>query len=215
MNKIITIAREYGSGGREIGRKLSEMLGLRFCDRDLITMAAEKSGMSVEVLHSVDEKASGSLLYTLAMGSSMIHSAVDVYNMPLNDKLFILQSHLIEEFADKEPCIFVGRCADYILENHPGVFRVFIYADFDARVKNIVSRRGVSEADAKSDIVRTDRRRANYYNYYTGKKWGRLENYDLAVSSSLLGIDGTAKLIADVYEKWIPTEEEKDETGSH
>ncbi len=212
MNKVITIAREYGSGGREIGRKLSETLGIRFCDRDLITMAAEKSGLSADALHNVDEKASSSLLYTLAMGSSMIHSAVDVYNMPLNDKLFIMQSHIIEDLAEKESCVFVGRCADYILENRPGVFRVFIYADFNERVKNVAERRGISEADAKSDIVRTDRRRANYYNYYTGKKWGRLENYDLAVSSSLLGVDGTAALIADIFKRWTPSEVKADET---
>jgi len=204
MNRIITIARQYGSGGLEIGKKLAEILGVRFCDRELITMAAEKSGLSADALHNVDEKASSSLLYTLAMGSSMIHSAVDVYNMPLNDKLFIMQSHLIEELAEKEPCVFVGRCADYILSDHPGVFKIFIYADFNERVKVVSEEKNITLAEAKTSVIRTDRRRANYYNYYTGKKWGRLENYDLAISSSVLGIDKTAEVIADIYRKWDP-----------
>ena len=205
MDKIvITIARQYGSGGLEIGKKLADILGVRFCDRELITMAAEKSGLSADALHNVDEKASSSLLYTLAMGSSMIHSAVDVYNMPLNDKLFIMQSHLIEELAEKEPCVFVGRCADYILADHPGVFKIFIYADFDQRVRAISEEKNITLAEAKTNVIRTDRRRANYYNYYTGKKWGRLENYDLAISSSVLGIDKTAEVIADIYRRWDP-----------
>lgn len=207
MNKVITIAREYGSGGREVGKLLADLLKIDFYDRELITLAAEQSGFNVDALNHVDEKASSSLLYTLAMGSSMIHNAVDVYNMPLNDQLFIMQSHLIEELAEKAPCVFVGRCADYILENRPAVMKVFLYSSFEARVKSIAQQRGISEAEAKSDIVRTDRRRANYYNYYSGKKWGKTENYDIAISTDVLGIEGTAKLLADMYSAWNPKEE--------
>ncbi len=202
MNYSVTIARQYGSGGHEVGRKVAECLGIRYCDRELITMAAEENGMNPEALSDVDEKASSSLLYTIAMGSSMIHSAVDVYNMPLNDRLFIMQSHIIEEMAEKEPCVFIGRCADYVLEEKPPVLRIFIYADFDDRVRRISERYGISINDAKSDVIRVDRRRANYYNYYTGRKWGKLENYDLAVSTSVLGIEGAAEVISDVYKKW-------------
>ena len=197
MNTIITIARQYGSGGREVGKKLAEMLGIKCYDRDLITMAAEKSGMSEEALGHVDEKAASSLLYTLVMGSNMYHSNVDQFNVPINDKLFCIQSEIIREIAEKESCVIVGRCADYVLAEHPACVRVFVYSDFDARVKTVCARMDVSEGEARDSIIKNDKRRSNYYNYYTGHKWGRLENYDLSLSTEKVGIDGAAKMIAD------------------
>lgn len=197
MNTIITIARQYGSGGREVGIKLAEFLGIKCYDRDLITMAAEKSGMSEEALGHVDEKAASSLLYTLVMGSNMYHSNVDQFNVPINDKLFCIQSEIIREIAEKESCVIVGRCADYVLAEHPACVRAFVYSDFDARVKTVCARQNVSEGEARDLIIKNDKRRSNYYNYYTGHKWGRLENYDLSVSTEKIGIDGAAQLIAD------------------
>lgn len=196
MNKIITITRQFGSGGREVGHKLAEMLGIKCYDRDLITMAAQKSGMSEETLHHVDEKAASSLLYTLVMGSNMYHSTVDQFNVPINDKLFNLQSEIIKELAEKESCVVVGRCADYVLADHPHCIKVFVYADFDNRVQTVCRRQEVKEGEARDMIIKTDKRRANYYNYYTGHKWGRLENYDLSVSTDHIGVEGAAKLIA-------------------
>lgn len=196
MNRIITITRQFGSGGREVGHKLAEMLGIKCYDRDLITMAAQKSGMSEETLRQVDEKAASSLLYTLVMGSNMYHSTVDQFNVPINDKLFNIQSEIIKELAEKESCVVVGRCADYVLADHPSCVKVFIYADFDNRVKTVCARQSVSESEARDLIVKTDKRRANYYNYYTGHKWGRLENYDFSVSTDHIGVEGAAKLIA-------------------
>lgn len=197
MNTIITIARQYGSGGRKVGEALAQLLGIKCYDRDLISMAAEKSGMSEEALGHVDEKAASSLLYTLVMGSNMYHSNVDQFNVPINDKLFCIQSEIIREIAEKESCVIVGRCADYVLAEHPSCVRTFIYSDFDARVKTVCERQSVSEGEARDLIIKNDKRRSNYYNYYTGHKWGRLENYDLSVSTDKIGIDGAARLIAD------------------
>ena len=197
MNTIITIARQYGSGGREVGQKLAQILGVKCYDRSLLSLAAEKSGLSEEALHHAEEKAASSLLYTLVMSSNMYHSSVDRFNVPINDKLFCVQSEIIREIAEKESCVIVGRCADYVLSEHPNMVRVFIYGDFDERVKRICAEHNLSEADAREKIIKTDKRRANYYNYYTSRKWGKLDNYDLALATDKIGIDATARFIAD------------------
>ncbi len=203
---ICTIARQYGSGGHEVGRRLADMLGVKCYDRDLITMAAQKSGMSEEALGHVDEKAASSLLYTLVMGSNMYHSNVDQFNVPINDKLFCIQSEIIREIAEREDCVIVGRCADYVLNEHPQCVRVFVYADFEARVRTVCARESISEGEARDRIIKTDKRRSNYYNYYTGHKWGRLENYDLSVSTDRIGVEAAARLIADYVNLAFPKE---------
>ena len=197
MNTIITIARQFGSGGREIGHKIAEILGVKCYDRDLISLAAEKSGLSEEALHHADEKAASSLLYTLVMSSNMYHSNVDRFNVPINDKLFCVQSEIIRDIAQRESCVIVGRCADYVLAEYPRVVRVFLYADFENRVKKICAEESISEADARERIVKTDKRRANYYNYYSGQKWGKIDNYDLALSTDKLGPEGPARFIVE------------------
>ena len=195
-NKIITIARQYGSNGRNVGQKLAELTGLPFYDKDLITMAAQKSGLSQAVLDKADETAANSLLYTLAMGSSSYHHGVSNLHVPLNDKLFTVQSEIIRELAQSENgAIIVGRCADYVLADKPNILRVFISADFDKRVENIMKQHEISENQAKDLIIKTDKRRANYYNYYTGGKWAKLENYDLIISTDKVGVEGAARLI--------------------
>ena len=195
-NSIITIARQYGSGGLEVGQRLAELTGMPFYDKDLITMAAQKSGLSHAVLDAADEKAANSLLYTLAMGSSSYHQGVNNLHVPLNDKLFTVQSEIIRELAqDEKGAIIVGRCADYVLADHPNLLRVFISADFDKRVETIMTQQNISESQARDLIVKTDKRRSNYYNYYTGGKWAKLENYDLVISTDKIGIEGAARLI--------------------
>jgi len=199
---IVTIARQYGSNGREVGQKLAEISGYRFYDKDLITMAAQKSGLSTDALHSADEKAANSLLYTLALGSSMYHHGIDHINMPINDKLFVLQSDIIKEIAaGEEGAIIVGRCADYVLSENPRLIRLFLYSDFDDRVQNIMKKHDLSQSAARDLIIKTDKRRSNYYSYYTGEKWGKIDRYDLAVSTAKLGIDGTAALIAEYLQR--------------
>lgn len=195
---IITIARQYGSGGREIGEKVAELLGCKAYDRELITMSAERGSMSEDALHKVDEVAAGSLLYTLAVGSNSygLHSPFS-YHLPINDKLFYLQSDLIRHLAEEGDAVFIGRCADYVLRQHPCVLRVFIYANEECRIRRIMERHELPHNKAVDMKNKVDHRRSTYYNFYTGQKWGRYDNYDLAINSSLLGIEDTAKMIAD------------------
>lgn len=196
-NFVITIARQYGSGGREIGLKVGELLGVAAYGRELINMAAQKSGYSADVLHMADEKHPSSLLYTLAMGSTLYGMPNIRYDAPINDKLFAVQSDIIRGIAEKENTVFIGRCADYALRNTSSILRVYIYAPTDKRIERISERNGISRSDAKELIEKTDKRRSNYYNYYTGNKWGKYDNYDIMLDASVMGIEGSAKLIAD------------------
>lgn len=200
-NIAVTIARQYGSGGREIGNRVAELLGVKVYDRELITMAASKSGLPADSLDHVDEKATNSLLYTLAMGSSLFYGSNTGFNMPVNDKLFIVQSEIIGNIADRESCVIVGRCGDYVLRNHPGTLSVFVYAPAEERIKRIMERHSVGYDEAKELMNKTDRRRINYYNFYTGRKWGKFDHYDLMIDSHLLGTEGTAQIIADMAER--------------
>lgn len=193
---VVTIARQYGSRGREIGKRLAEELGYRYYDRDLISMAAEKSGYNKDVLKEADEKAANSLLYTLALGSSVYAHGFNQVNVPLNDKLFIVQSDIIREIYESgEGAVIVGRCADYVLAGRDDVAHVFITSDFDERVRTVAERSDVTEAKAKDMVIKTDKRRANYYNYYTGSKWGKIDGYDLIINSGKSGVDGAVKVI--------------------
>lgn len=204
-NFALTIARQYGSGGRTVGEKAAKLLGYKFVDRELITLAAQKSGYHADVIHSADEKATNSLLYTLAMGSSVFGAPHTGYSLdvPINDKLFIIQSDIIKSLVKDEPCVFVGRCADYVLAEHKNKVSIFLYADMDERIARICERHEVDEAEAKNLITKTDKRRMNYYNFYTGKKWGKFDNYDLSINTGRLGLDGTAEMIADFVRKAI------------
>ncbi|MBQ2709960.1 MAG: cytidylate kinase-like family protein [Clostridia bacterium] len=195
-NLIITIGRQFGSAGRHIGEELAGKLGIPFYNEELITKAAQKSGMAHHVLTEADETATNSLLYTLAMGSSFWGGNAGVaFDMPLNDKLFVTQSDIIKEEAEKGPAVFIGRCADYVLREHPNTIKLFIYAPLEFRMQHVAELKGITPDKAKDLIIKTDKRRANYYNYYTGQKWGKLENFDLAVDSSRLGIETTAEML--------------------
>ena len=206
----ITIGRQYGSGGKEIGLRVGELLGLKVYDKELLTMAAEKKGINPDFLRRVDEKAASSLLYTLAMGSSL-HSARHLgVDVPINDQLFIAQTEIIKEISEQESAIFIGRCADYILRNHPHRLSFFVYSDYDSRVHRIMTQHGVKRSEAESMINKTDKKRVNYYNFYTGKKWGRFENYHMSLDSSLLGVEGTAQMIAQLVKIYnAETDEER------
>ena len=197
---VITIARQYGSGGREIGEKVAAALGIKHYDENLITLAAREGNLDETVASKADESAANSLLYTLALGSNFFGSAMNFgYKPPLNDKLFLLQSDVIRRAAEEGSCVIIGRCADYVLRDHPKRLSVFVYGDLANRKQRVMERHeGITEAQAIDLINKTDRRRSSYYNFYTGNKWGKYDNYHLAVNSSLLGIDKTAELIADM-----------------
>ena len=195
---IITIARQYGSGGREIGEMVAKLLNVPLFDKQLITDAASKGDLNEDVISKADETAANSLLYTLAMGSNVIGTTMHFgYKMPINDKLFILQSKVIKEYAEQGSCVIIGRCSDYVLKDRDDVFRIFIYGDLDHRQERIRERHPEIKASQIIDIInKTDRRRSSYYNFYTGNKWGKYDNYDIAINSSTLGIKGTAEMIA-------------------
>ena len=194
----ITIGRQYGSGGKDIGIRLGELLGFRVYDKDLLFLAAQKNGINPDALRRVDEKATNSLLYTLAIGSSLYGARNFGVDVPINDQLFITQTEIIKKAAEEENCIFVGRCADYVLRNHPNRISIFVYADKEDRISRISAELGIGRDEALSLINKTDKRRINYYNFYTGRKWGKYENYHLSLDSSLLGIEGSAQMIADI-----------------
>lgn len=199
-NRIVTIARQFGSGGREIGEVLSKKLGIKFYDKELISLAAKESNIAPEVFENVDEKATNSLLYSLSMGLysfSSNYSAGD--NLPVNDKLYILQHKIIKKLADEGPCVIVGRCADHILKDRNDVLRVFIYADLDYRVNRAIEVKDVKPSKAEQVVVKTDKSRANYYNFYSGKKWGLTENYDLCINRTKL----TCEQVADIIESYL------------
>ena len=199
---LITIARQCGSCGREIGERVAALLGIPFYDRDIVVAAAEAGELHPEVADRVDEKAANSLLYTLAMGAGLHSTYAGIAHMPVNDRLFMHQSDYIRSRAAEGSGVFVGRCADYILREEADRFSVFIYAPIEVRRDHIMACEGGIKEGAALDLInKTDRRRASYYGFYTGGKWGKYDNYHLAVDSSLLGIEGTAALIADAAKK--------------
>ena len=195
---IVTIARQYGSGGREIGERLAAILGIPLYDKQLITEAASLGNLNEEVLKRSDESAANSLLYTLAMGSNVVGTTLHFgYKMPINDKLFVLQSEVIKKYAQDGSCVIIGRCADYVLREEENIFRIFIYGDLEHRKERVKERHPeIKPASIVDTINKTDRRRASYYNFYTGNKWGKYDNYDIAINSSTLGIEGTAEMLA-------------------
>lgn len=202
---IITIARQYGSGGREIGEMIAAELGIPLYDKELITDAASSGSLDTEVIKNIDESAANSLLYTLAMGSNVLGGAMHFgYKMPLNDKLFILQSEAIKNYAKEGSCVIIGRCADYVLRDEKNVFRLFIYGDLDHRQARVLERHPEVKQSQVIDVInKTDKRRASYYNFYTGNKWGKFDNYDMLINSSTLGIDGSVQLICASIRKLI------------
>ncbi|MDD5944183.1 MAG: cytidylate kinase-like family protein [Clostridia bacterium] len=193
---IISIGRQYGSGGREIGRKLAEAFNIDFYDKELITLVAKQSGYSEEVLKENDENHNGSFLYSLVMGT---YSGGD--SLPLNHKLFIAQFDTIKKLAAEKSCVIIGRCADYALEYDPNCIKVFIHADMDTRIKRAVEVYGDDPDKVEEIIKKTDKKRENYYNFYTGRKWGNMENYDITLNSAFSGIDGAVKIISDLVKE--------------
>ena len=194
--KIITITRQYGSGGHDIGKLLAEKLGIKFYDKELITLAAKQSGVSPEVFAQADEKMSNSLLYALSTGLYNYGSGFSAMgDLPMNDQLYILQHRIIKEKAEKETFVVVGRCADYILKEYDNVVRIFIYADLEVRAKRAVERHDIEPSRARQAVSKADKNRANYYSFYSGQKWGAPENYDLCINSTHLSIGQAAELI--------------------
>lgn len=196
---IITIGRQFGSWGYVVGQKIAEDYGIRLYDKEMLQRAAEDSGMSEELFETHDEKPIKSFLYSLVTDtySNFGFSSNGYNDMPLNHKVFLAQFDAIRKIADEGPCVLIGRCADYALEGYSNVVSVFIYADMDARIRKVADTFEITDAKAKEMIIKEDKKRANYYNYYTNKEWGDMGSYDLCINSAKLGIDGTAKAIEE------------------
>jgi cytidylate kinase len=197
MNKIITISRQYGSGGREIGAKLADRLGIPFYDNELITRAAKESGFAEAAFENAEKKATNSLLYSIAMGMNAYgNQDIGFTHLSLDDQIYLAQSNVIRKVAKEGPCVIVGRCADYILRDYENVVHIFIWADLAFRKDRAVRLYQLPENKAEEEILKSDKRRANYYNYHASEKWGRAENYHLSIKSDYVGIDNAVDLIA-------------------
>ena len=198
---IYTIGRQFGSGGRQIGKALSERLGIPYYDKELLTLAAKDSGFSEALFQNADEKPSSSLLYSLVMGNYPMSSGALGFNeMPLNDQLFLIQSNTIRKVSSQGSCIIIGRCADYVLKGNKDLISIFIHAPLEARVKRAVECYGIDPAKAEDICLKNDKSRANFYNYYSDQKWGMCRTYSLSIDSSLLGIDGSVDQIIQFTE---------------
>ena len=185
---IITIGREYGSAGREIGYKVADELGIKLYDKEMLNRAAKESGICQELFETHDEKPTNSFLYSLVMDTySFGYSSGSYTDMPINHKVFLAQFDAIKKIAEEGPCILVGRCADYALENYDNVLSIFVHAN-------------LTDAKAKEKIQKIDKQRSSYYNYYSNKKWSAADSYDVCLDSSVLGIDGTAEAILKLVE---------------
>ena len=198
-SSIITIGREYGSGGRQIGQEVAKYFGIKCYDKELLEHAANDSGICKELFEHHDEKPTNSFLYSLVMDTySFGYSSSGFSDMPMNHKIFLAQFDAIKKLAGEGPCVMVGRCADYALAEYPNVLSVFISGNMDEKIKYISKLYDKTPDKAKDIIVKTDKKRSNYYNYYTSKKWGDARSYDICLNSSVLGPEGTVDAILEI-----------------
>ena len=191
----ITISREYGSGGRQIGENLARGLGINFYDKEILPMVAEKSGLSAGFVEKSDENIPGSFLFNLKYSTYASMDAVTYYDTPITDKVFLAQSSVIKDLAANESCIIVGRCADYVLREKPGLVRIFIRAEMEDRIARAVESYSMTSDKAEYKIKKIDKGRSNYYKYYTSHKWGDMSYFDLVINTSFTDIDGAVAII--------------------
>lgn len=196
MNKVITISRQFGSGGRVVGKMLAEAYDIPFYDNEIINLAAKESGFAVKAFERAEEKATNSFLYSIAMGMGAYSNQDFGYaSLSIDDRIFLAQSNVIRKVADEGPCVIVGRCADYVLKDRENVVNIFICANLDARIKRAVENYNIPKEKAAETILRQDKRRANYYNFHANEKWGNVNNYDLSIHTDFGGIEHAVKCI--------------------
>lgn len=201
MRSIITISRQYGSGGREIGAKLAEKLGIPFYDNNLISLAAKESGFAEAAFANAENKATSSLLYSIAMGMNAYgNHDIGFTHLSLDDQIYLAQSEVIRNVAKEGPCVIVGRCADYVLKDMDNVVHVFIWADIKYRKNRAIQMYHLPANKAEEEILKADKRRANYYNYHASGKWGKAENYHLSIRSDYVGLNNAVDCIIQYLE---------------
>lgn len=191
---VITVGRQYGSGGREIGTMLAEKLGIAYYDDMLLKEAAKESGLCEDLFRSFDERPK-SFLYSVAMDPYSFSMNHVMPKGSIEQQVYLATYDTIKKLADKGPCVLIGRCADYALKDRDDVINLFITAPLENRIERVARRNGITRGEAKERIKRTDKSRASYYNYYSSKDWGDAKSYDLCIDSSLLGIEGTVELL--------------------
>jgi len=196
MNTVITIGRQFGSAGREIGEKVAEYFGIKCYDKDLLTRAAQESGFCEELIQNHDERPTNSFLYNLVMDTySFGYNASSFVDMPISHKVFLAQFDTIKKVAEEGPCVIVGRCADYILKEMENVVNIFVCADMQFRTERAVNVYNMSPNKIEDSIRKIDKRRANYYNYHSCEQWGRAQNYHLCINSGAIGIENSVECI--------------------
>ena len=200
---VITISRQFGTGGIEIGKKLAEMLGYDYYDKEIIEMASEKSGISEEMFERA-EKEHNSFLYSLATANYAGYTT-SIFNADISnsDNLFVIQSNVIREVAKKGNCVIVGRCGNQVLAEEPHVLKVYLHADKEYRINRVMSNLNIGRKEAESLVKKTDKKRASYYNFFTSGTWGSASEYDVCLNASVVGLDGTADVIRVLAEKLV------------
>ena len=194
---IVTIGREYGSQGHVIGEKIVQKYNISFYDKELLERAAKESGISKEIFQVVEDQRTGSFLYSIAMGAySYANRVTAAGTVSLSDRLYMVQNDIIKKIAKEGSCVMVGRCSNYILKDEYDCADIFIYADMEDKIKYVMHSSGLDEKKAKDVINKIDKKRASYYNYYTNRKWGVRDSYDLMLNSSSLGVDGCVDIIS-------------------
>ena len=198
---IITISRQFGSGGRDVGKKLADALGIKYYDRELIEMAAKESGFDKEMFEDTTANTSRLFRFINTFGYSLGAPLSVMNDITMSDQIFLIQSRVVEQAADSGPCVIVGRCADYVLDNREDVLKVFIAGDMEDRKKRAIQYYEVDERDVEASIHKIDRNRKGYYDYYTDKKWGAAESYDVCLNTSVFGIDGCVAILKQLLEQ--------------
>jgi cytidylate kinase len=199
MKRIITISRQYGSGGREIGERVAAQLEYAYYDRELIKRAAQEGSLDEELVKESGEGVLGRLSSLLSYANTVVGKDEDT--LPLPDRMFLVQSRIIKKIVDEGPCVIIGHSADYFLAEHPDLLNVYIHSDWDARVARVMKRNDLVEHEAIARIRKIDRRRSVFYEQHTGQKWGKASNYHLSLSSSFFGITDAVSLIVNVAKK--------------
>ncbi|MDR3052497.1 MAG: cytidylate kinase-like family protein [Coriobacteriales bacterium] len=194
--QIITIGRQYGSGGREIGEKVATQLGYAYYDKELIRQIAKQGDIDIELVNKQGEGIMGKLSSLLSYANPA--QGKDEDTLPFADRLFLVQSRTIKQIADGGPCVIIGHSADYFLQEYPDILNVFVHANWDSRVERVMRRNNLGEHEAVARIKKIDKNRASFYEQYTEKRWGNASNYHVALSSSSFGIDKTAEIITHI-----------------
>jgi cytidylate kinase len=206
---VITVSREFGSGGRKIGEQIAREFGVPFYDKALIHLAVGKSGLDPLTIEKAEEEAANKFLFSLAIGGYTSAGVFSPLHVPLSDQVFFAQSKVIEEIAARSSCVIIGRCANYVLRNHPGRVSVFVCGELKDRVRRVMEEYGLPEAEAEAWVTRVDKGRANYHEHYTEQKWGSAKIYHLSINTSFTGLDGAARAIRTLLPGALPLDPAK------